>query len=367
MPFPLPTPAELTRRTEGHMERAVLEARPDASPAAVARAVRSPRGMLGVISRVIALASYELHLHLRWWGDQYFPDTAEVEQLLRHASIWGVVRRGATMAIGRAEVRGAPGTTIPAELLWQGASGVLYKVLQPVTLGENGGSVIELQAVEAGVAGNAPAGLRLSPISLVAGLDPQEAVVDADGLAGGAEIEAVTSLRDRLLEVIRAPAHGGASFDYPRWVQNTFAASHVKTLPEWMGSGTVGVAVAMGTRALPRPPTPAELAAIGAHLEQLRPVTADIIMIGAQLRTVAFTIGVDPYEQQVRNAVQAALITYFAREATIGGTLYRSRLSEAISAAAGEYRHELTVPAVNFVPAPIQLPTPGLITWVEPI
>lgn len=365
MPFPLPTPAELTRRMEARLEAAIRAARPDASPAAVARAVRSPRGMLAILARVTAMELYEAHVHLRWWGDQYFPDTAESEQLARHASIWGIIRRPATFALGRATVAGAPGTIVPAGLQLQGA-GALYEVQSAVTVGGTGAAVLDVQATVAGPDGNAASGMPLSPITLVPGLDPQQAVVDGEGITGGTAIETDGSLRTRLLAEIRAPAHGGARFDYPRWVQNQYAAAQVRCEPNWVGLGTVGVIVAMGTAAAPRVPTSAELAAMAATLEDLRPVTAEVVLVPVVLLPVAHTIVVDPYEVAVTQAVEAAVRTFFAREAVIGEPLYRSRLSEAISAAAGEYRHELTTPAANVLPTPTQLPVPGTVTLHAP-
>lgn len=369
MPFPLPTPTELTRRLESRMELALRAARPDASPAAIARAVRSPRGILAAIVRVTAMALYEAHLHLRWWGNQYFPDSAEVENLERHASIWGVVRRAATRAVGQATVQGAVGTTIPAGSVLIGATSD-YTVDEAVTItvdDADGEVTISITANEAGPDGNlAIEGTPLTFETPIAGLAEPVAYVGAEGILGGAAIESDASLLSRLLELIRDPAHGGAAFDYPRWVQNSFAAVQVKSLPNWVGEGSVGVVVAMGTALLPRAPTETELDDIAAYLETVRPVTAEVIMVPVELLAVDLTILVDPYTAAVRAAVEAAIKAFFAAEAKIGTRLPKSRLSEAISAAAGEYRHELSVPAADILPSASQLPVPGTITWVAP-
>ncbi|WP_198018939.1 baseplate J/gp47 family protein [Azorhizobium doebereinerae] len=341
----------------------MLRIRPDADPAALSRAIRSPRGMLATILRVVALELHQVHLHLRWWGDQYFVDTADVEYLLRHADIWGIQQRPATKAIGRATVAGRADTVVPLGAVLQGAGSVTYEVVTAVTIGAAGTASVDVRALAAGTDGNAAAGTRLSFITTVSGLTPQEAAVDADGLAGGAPIETQASLLSRVLAEIREPAHGGAGFDYPRWIQNSFAASHVRCLPNWVGVGTVGVVVAMGSAAIPRVPTPAELDAMAAHLDALRPVTAEVIMVAVELLACDVTVGLDPYEATVRNAATAAATAFFAREARIGERLYHSRLSEAISAASGEYRHELIAPAGDIVPTLRQLPVPGVLTW----
>jgi len=361
MPFPLPTPAELTRRLETEMEQALLAVRPDASPAAVARSVRSPRGVVAALIRVTAMALYENHLHLRYWGAQYLPDTAERAQLERHASIWGIVRRPATRAIGLAAVEGDEGTIVPEGAILIGANAT-YEVTTAAELGAEG-AVLDIRAVLAGPDGNADAGTPLSFETPIAGLAAPIAVVDEDGLVGGSDIEGDASLLARLLQTIREPAHGGAFFDYPAWVQNHFAAVEVKTLPNWVGLGTVGVAVAMGTALDPREPTEPEIEAIAAYLETVRPVTAEVIVLGAELVSQDFTIAIDPFNVGVKNAVTAAITAFFAAEARIGQRIPRSRLSEAISAAAGEYRHEVLDPAGDIVPEASELIVPGSITW----
>lgn len=363
MPFPLPTPAQIAESQAAEMAAALKALRPDVSPAAIDRAVRSEKGLVAAHVRTDALSLYETHLHLRWWGDQYMPDTAEADQLVRHAAIWGVYRRAATRAVGYADVTGVPGTVVPAGLLFRTPSGAVVETAASGTIGAGGVLGIGLIAIEGGTAGNAPGGAVLPLITALSGLDPQSATLNLDGMAGGAEEETDASLLERLLKVIREPGHGGAAFDYPQWVQESFAAAKIATIPGWVGAGSVGVVVAMGTATEPRVPTGAELAAIAAHLEIVRPVTAEVHVVAYVPRVQAFTITVSPDTVANRAAVEAALIEHFAREAEIGVTMPFSRLSEAISAANGEYSHRLTNPPANIVPERDELPVLGAITW----
>lgn len=364
MAFPLPTPRELASSLEGLMESRLRTARPSVDPAAIARAVRSPRGVIAALCRSFVMLLYGVHLHLRWWGDQYFPDTAEEEALLRHASIWGLTRREATKAVGRATVAGAFGAVVPAGRLLQG-SGVTYEVDAAVAVGGDGTAVLALTASDAGAIGNADSGTQLSFLDEVDGLDPQSATVDGEGIAGGEDIEDVEALRARLVARIQQPPHGGADFDYATWVKEAFAVSHVKVLPNWGGYGSVGVCVAMGTAASPLAPTLAELDAIAAYLDPLRPVTAEVIMVAAVILTCDLTISVDPDTLTVRAAVETAWRSLFAREAEIGKKLPLSRMSERISAAAGEYAHKIVSPAASIDPTATQLPVPGTITFTS--
>ena len=366
MPAPLPSPVEITRRAEARLEAALKRARPDKSPAAIARAVRSEKGLLAAIARVQGQGLYNTHLHLRWNVDQLLPDTAEAEFLIRHAGIWGVFRRPATKAVGFAIFTGIPGTVVPAELDLRLPGGGLAVTSAAGVIDSSGEVTIALEAAEGGNLGNTPSGSTLPIVTVQAGLDPQTAVLDADGMAGGSEEENDVSLLARVLAEIRQPAHGGAKHDYPKWIQNDFAAAKVATVPLWVGPGSVGVIVAMGSAVAPRVPIPAELDAMAAHLDVLRPVTAEVYVRPVVLLAVPLQLAVVPDTLPVRAAVEGAGRAHFAAEAEIGGLLARSRLSEALSAASGEYRHYLALPSADIQPERDELPVPGAFTWDPP-
>jgi uncharacterized phage protein gp47/JayE len=363
MPFPLPGPDELAESQAAEMAAALKTLRPDVSPLAIDRAVRSEKGLIAAHARTDALGLYGTHLHLRWWGDQYMPDTAEAEHLVRHASIWGVYRRPATKAVGYAAFTGTPGLALPIGLQLRTPGGALVETSEAGVLDGAGNVTLALMATEGGTAANTDGGATLPIVTALAGLDPQAAVLDAEGLAGGTAEELDDSLLERLLAVIREPGHGGAAFDYPNWVRSAFAASKVKTIANWVGPGSVGVVVAMGTALAPEEPSPAEIAAIAAHLELLRPVTAEVHVVAYLPLVVPFTLAISPDTLANRAAAQAALADHFAREAQIATVMPLSRISEAISAANGEYAHRITAPAGAIEPEPRELPILGAITW----
>lgn len=363
MPFPLPSPDELAESQATEMAAALKALRPDVSPVAIDRAVRSEKGLVAAHARTDALGLYGTHLHLRWWGDQYMPDTAEAEQLVRHASIWGVYRRPATKAVGYAVFTGTPGLALPIGLQLRTPGGALVETSEADVVGAGGSVTLALVATEGGPAANTAGDTTLPIVTALAGLDPQAAVLDADGLTGGTAEELDDSLLERLLAVIREPGHGGADFDYPNWVRAAFAASKVKPIANWVGPGSVGVVVAMGTALAPAEPSPAEVAAIAAHLEGLRPVTAEVHVLSYLPLVVPFTLAITPDTLANRAAAQAALADHFAREAQIGTGMPLSRISEAISAANGEYAHRIEIPAAAITPAPRELPLLGDVTW----
>jgi len=241
---------------------------------------------------------------------------AEIARLnLRlHAASYDIFQRPATRAIGRVHFEGAASTAIPQGLRLRGTSGVTYETLEPAEIGSSGEALADVQAVDPGVSGNLGAGAVLALVSPLAGLDPQSAIVDEDGLVGGEDAESPQSLLDRYVTRKREVPMGGAEYDYPRWVFNEFPAAHVKTVPLKGDCRdiAVGVAIAMGTREQPRAPTPIEIEAIARHLgringpEGVRPVTADVQVLPAVIQQLPFRLEVSPDTPGVRAAVEAA-------------------------------------------------------------
>lgn len=93
-------------------------------------------------------------------------------------------------------------------------------------------------------------------------------------------------------------------------------------------------------------------------------MTADVNVLAPTAVPLDFTIHVDPDTASVRAAVEAELVDLLAREGSPGGTLRLSRIREAISRAAGESFHTMTVPAADVTLTGLQLSTLGTITWV---
>jgi uncharacterized phage protein gp47/JayE len=370
MPFALPSPEEITRSLEAVAEAALARARPEVDPVAIARAVRSEKGVIAILLRATALSLYNNHLHLRWLGDQLLPDTAEAEYLDRHASVWGIWRRPATRAVGRAVFSGLPGVVIPLGLTLRSPEGALLAVdIAGSTVSAGGTVSVPVRAVAGGAAANASAGAVLPVVDTLPGLTPQAAVADTDGIAGGTDIEDDASLLARLLARIRQAPHGGAAFDYVAWIQNRFAAAKVSVRPGWVGRGTVGVIVAMGSAEAPRAPTAPEMAEMLAYLGPLnsaagvRPVTAEVVIVPVTLAPLAIEMATAPDNLSTRAAIEAAIRLFLATEATIGEPVPFSRLSEAASAARGEFKHRFIAPVADVAAAPTALPTFGSITW----
>lgn len=348
MPFSRPTLQELINRT---------------SADAVARLGLEEllrRDDMQVLTRVLSGAAHGLHGHVAWMAEQVIIDTAEAEYLERWANIWGVTRKAASFASGPITLTGTTGAVIPAGTLLAAANGQEYETDAEVTLAA-GTATAQVTALAAGQAGNLAAGTTLTLVSPVAGVNSQAAVASG-GLVGGADTETDAALRARLLARIQAPPHGGAKADYIAWALDVAGVTRAWVYPGELGLGTVTVRFVRDDDASIIPDA-AEVQAVQDYIDARRPVTADVTVVAPIAVPLNLTIQLTPNTSAVQAAVQAEIKDLLRREAEPGGTILISHIREAISLAAGETNHVLTVPSADVTHTVGQIATMGTITW----
>lgn len=313
-----------------------------------------------VLARVLSGASHSLHGHVAWLAEQVIIDTAEAEYLERWANIWGVERKPAAAAVGNVTITGSNGTVVPAGTSLVRTDGVEYTTDAEATIA-SGTATAAVTAVVAGAAGNAVAGVAVNLTTAIAGLSSQ-ATVASGGLVSGADIETDDALRARLLARIQAPPHGGASADYVAWALEVAGVTRAWVYPAELGLGTVTVRFVRDDDASIIPDA-AEVTAVQTYIDARRPVTADVTVAAPVAVPLNLTIQLTPNTSVVQAAVQAELADLLRREAEPGGTILISHIREAISLAAGETNHVLTVPSADVTHTTGQIATLGTITW----
>jgi uncharacterized phage protein gp47/JayE len=321
--------------------------------------------VLGAQARAHAGATHGLYGYLEWISRQILPDTADDDWLDRQA-LWraGLTRLVAEAAIGNVTFAGTNGATIDAGTALQDATGALYTTNALATIAA-GVAVAAVTAQTAGAAGNLAVGTSLTLVSPVAGVQSQ-ATVAAGGFTGGADIETSERLRVRLANALSNPPQGGSQQDYITWA----LAAHPDVTNVWpvaneMGPGTMTVRLMTYGVTANGIPVQAVLDDVFAYIDARRPAgMAGLYVVAPVAAPLAFTItGITPNTQAVKDAVAAELADLLEREAEPGGTILISHLREAISLAAGESDHALTIPAANVTHTTGQIATMGAITW----
>lgn len=379
MVWPISSAKDIFLRMGARLETALLRIKSDADPYDLSRAVYSAEGMFSNILRTVAPEVREVHDHQAYWARQYMPDSADAEEaIFSHASIWGVDQRGALKAVGSVLIEGTAGSVLPAGIELSSGNASLYVTTSGGTIGAGGTLTVAAVASSAGAVGNLETGIRLSTV--VPYPEIARATV-ATAFAGGADEQSLDELKAAYLTRIRQAPHGGAGFDYPTWVRQVADAKAVGVVPDWIGFGSVGIVVIMNDEnKAPRVPTGAEIEIIQDHLGLpssplgAKPVTARVIVVPGVLRQIPVTVRLRPDTAMVRAAVTEAFQRFVAtigddedsRNASpIGATIEASRIAEAISAASGEYAHDMIAPAAPYTLERTEYPVPASIVFED--
>jgi uncharacterized phage protein gp47/JayE len=303
--------------------------------------------------------------HQMWIVRQIIPTTESDDQtIIETAQFEGVIRKQATYAAGPATLNG----TVPAPVgtVLQHKDGRQYAVTSSASP-SSGSVAVQVQAIAVGAEGNLAAGEVLTLVTPVPGLQANGTSGD---ISGGADIEPISELLERLLFRKRNPPMGGAVADYVAWMREVSGVTRAWAYDVWQGGGTVGIGWVFDDRIdiLPTPtdqqfmmdylfrhPDPATGVLVG------RPGGIEPVFIGPLLKVTDLAITPMPDSAEIRAAIEANLNGY-ERTLQPGDTLLLTKIQTAIGSAAGVNNYTLDLAAD--VPADIdELNVIGVITW----
>lgn len=359
MPFAIPTLKELAVRT-AQAFRADLKGS-DA---------RLWPNNVAVSAKVIAGAIYEWFSFLDYISRQHVKHLAEGIWLERHAFDYGLSRLPASFAEGSVTLTGDVGVTLPAGLELQRADGLRYTTTTGGTTDGDGEVTVKVRCQVAGQAGNAVSETLMTLTTPFSRMQSEGEVAEA-GIGLGADVESDESLRERLLHRLRFPPHGGAAFDYVAWARSVNGVTRVYVDPVTSENSrqSVGVWFLMDNLYTNGIPQSADVAAVAAYIDTVRPAGAIVAVAAPTPVTVNVTIdGLADDTVATRNAIHAELTSLFQRIVRVSTsaepfTLYRSQISEAVSIAVGEQHHVLTAPATDVEYATGEIPVLGVISY----
>ena len=178
---------------------------------------RTPRhSLVSVMANVDAGLSHLLQGDLVFLSKQLFPDTAEDEYLRAHWS-YLVPPLYAIAAIGKIEVSGIAGTSVPAGIVFKSASGKRYFSEKAYKISDNGRVLVDVKAESAGVDSNLAEDSPLTIVSAIASGVDSKAIVGESGILGGVEAESDEEYLARVLAALRNPVRYGKLGDYAAW------------------------------------------------------------------------------------------------------------------------------------------------------
>lgn len=320
---------------------------------------RSPERAFGV---ALMGQSRGLYGVLDWVLAQMFADTADEPYFWRWAAIFGIVQKAAVSWQGTLTATGVNGSPIPAGSQLTRLDGTAYETLADATI-VGGTATVTAFALVAGETGDLDIGNTLTWSSPIAGVDTDVTV--ASTTITGADAELAADALTRLLLRLRTPPSGGGTGDYVRWALEVTGVTRAWEFSLFFGPNSVGVAFVRDKDVGSIVPDSGERAVVQAYLRTKRPVAANVEVLTLVEMPVNITItDLEPDTGAIRTAVQASLADFFAREASPGEPIALSRLDAAISTAAGEISHVLTLPSTPPSPTALQMPVLGMITYV---
>ena len=320
------------------------------------------------LNTAVSAAIRDAYDHQMWIVRQIIPTSESDDQtIIELALSEGVIRKRASYATGPVTLTGS--VSIPVDTLLSHKDGRQYAVTASGV--PSGGSVVvTVQAEDAGVDGNLDAGETLSLITPISGV--QSAGTSGD-ITGGADIEPIAELLERLLFRKRNPPMGGSVADYVAWMREVSGVTRAWAYDSWQGGGTVGIGWVFDDRE-DIVPTPADRVAMQDYLflhsdpatgvPTGRPGGIEPVFIGPTLKITDLAITPIPDTVDVRAAIEANLEGY-ERTLQPGDTLLLSKVRTAIGSAAGltNYTLDLTADVAAGID---ELNVIGAVTWPTP-
>lgn len=235
--------------------------------------------------------------------DKAFVSKASGSYLDLACGDYGVSRKPATYASVEIEVTGTPGKY--GEIRCRSGD-LIYKVL-PFVIDESGKTIVEGTCIIAGKVGNVEAGtINETDISGIT------KVYNSKAAAGGYDRESDTELRERTLEKIRRPVTGGNIAHYIQWAKEVPGVLAVKVFPLARGNGTVDVVILADDLLNISEEL---LQNVQKHIEENRPIGADVLISAAEKVTIAVTavcIAAEGHTAaEIASVFQEALKKYF--------------------------------------------------------
>lgn len=330
------------------------------------------RSFVRVAGTVYAGACHLLYGRLDDLAKQLFATSADSVFLDVHGYEVGKLRNPAVKAIGSGIATGTESTVIPAGSELQAGSGQIYITDTAATI-TGGTATVDFTAQLAGEDGNDDAGISLSFVSPISGID-STITVDSDGIVDGSDEESDDDYRNRILARKQRLPHGGAEHDYVTWAKEYPGVTRVWTFPQYQGNGTIGIAFVRDDDASIIPNETQRDAVKDYIIQHTDPATSTLVgipvtaepglfMIDMSLYSIDLTLAIYPNTTAVQNAVTTKINEVFFSEGGPGKTIDLGQIVDKMYDAVGLERGRIDSPLADISAATNQIHTVGTITW----
>ena len=273
-------------------------------------------GIEQALNSAVSGSIRDLYDYQSWIVRQIIPTPESDEQtILDTAQNEGVIRKVATYATGSVTFEGT--TVIPEGTQMTHSDSRVYTV----TSSELSDSTVMayVQSDEVGIDYNVSENETLTLVTTVTGVASKGAVTDA--ISGGADIESVSEVLERLLFRKRNPPMGGAVADYVAWCREVSGVSRAWAYDAYHGGSTVGYAFVFDARD-DIIPTTTDIEVMDEYIFRHqdpstnvyvgKPAGIEVVYIGLTLISEGLNITISPDSDDNRVAVGESLDSYYS-------------------------------------------------------
>ncbi len=325
-------------------------------------------GVEQALNVAVSGAVRDLYDYQTWIVRQIIPTSESEDQtIVDTARSEGVIRKLDTASTGPVTFIGT--APIPLDTLMTHQNGLTYRVTESAEPAA-GSVVVTIVCEETGPQGDLDSGETLTLASSVPGVQPEGTSGD---ISGGADIESISSLLERLLFRKRNPPMGGAIYDYVAWCREVAGVTRAWAIDAYQGGSTVGYAFVFDDREdiLPTTTDKTNMAAyIFRHqdpatgLDVGRPGGIEAVDIPLMLKVTDLAIQLTPDTSENRTAVMQSLEAYWT-SLSPASTLYVSKVRTAIGEVDSVEDYQLDLVA-DVTATTEELHALGVITWAIP-
>ena len=351
--------------------------------------LQSPPGSGGlgllryVVSRVLSWALANLahgqYGYLDWIALQSNPFTATDEYLEAWAALVGILRIGATPAVGTVLVTGTPGALLPINTGLLRGDQTAFVTTLDARLAADGTALVPIVALVAGVGGNTDAGVLLT----LSGVGGVNGTVTCQRFIGGTDIETDSALRARMLDRYSKPPQGGSANDYIAFAEMVPGVTRAWVVRDGMGPGTVVIytmrddaqvaheGIPQGTDGVSSYETrdlvhlaTGDQGQVADTIYPLQPVTALVYSVAPVAKPTPFQItSAVAIPAVVTAQVPAALRAVFRALSSPGGTIQPSEFFAALRAIPGMPAIALATPSAPLTALPNEIAVLGPVSY----
>lgn len=346
---PIPSIAEATQNAARLLQQSLAQATQVANPAALNSVdLELARSNTRALAFVEGVGLHGAYRYLRdFIARQAVPIFSSGEFLDGWLTTYGLVRKEPSAAVGIINGSGVATSPLVAGTLVQDDRGRQYRVTIDAVVAAGGAVAASVIAQVPGLASNALAGLKLTLVSPVAGVD-SAFTVGAAGLGGGADLETDAQAIYRLQQRLSNEPMGGNPADYARWALQIAGITRAFGVRNPAGPTSAGVIIMADGNGAPGLPTAVQQRQVLDYIRDPKRGPPDELFVIIPTPVIKnWTLSISPDTTANRASATAAVQDLFFREAVPGGSIPHSHVKEVISASPGEYNHTITAPVLT--------------------